>query len=126
MPRRFNIQMSQYFVGQIIGFGIGATVASSLLYARGTSFEKKITIKQKYQRTKTGDHILMIQDADGNHYRVRNNLWWWQWYSTELWGRLEENTEYQVKGYGLRNGFIGLYPNIVKVRTNKYGVNQYD
>lgn len=94
----------------------GIIIGGSAAYAYLTPYEKNIIIKNKYQRVKGGEgwcsHIFMCCDKNNMQYRITNTPWYWQFYSTELWNSLEENQEYHVKGYGIRFGVLGMYPNI--------------
>jgi len=93
-----------------------AMMAGSAAYAYGTQFEKKIVVDKKYERIKGSQNstsqIFMVSDSENNHYRVKKTLWYGQFYATELWSEMEPEQEYDIKGYGVRFGFLGMYPNI--------------
>ena len=106
--------------GLLVTAMIGSTVGLSAIYAYGTQFEKDIVINKKYERIKgsknSTSQIFMVSDSENNHYRVSKSVWFWQWYSTEMWSDMEEYKEYHVKGYGIRFGPLGTYPNIYNIK----------
>lgn len=95
-------------IGLVLAFGLG----TSSIYASLTKFQKVITIDQKFNRVK-GSHIFSMSDTENNVYQINHSLWYWHWYPTELWTSLKEGETYCIKGYGLRHGFLGLYPNVI-------------
>ena len=83
------------------------------LYAYSTVQENPITIKEKYQ---TYDFNIMkyhIVDTDNNHYCIGYSLWYFQYNVPELWTSIEKNKTYNVKHYGYRIPFLGIFPNII-------------
>ena len=89
-------------------------------YTYGTTFNKKITVEDKFERV-TGDksstsQVFCVSTKDGEVYHVRKSLWYWQFYSTELWSNLKKEKTYEIKAYGWRIGMLSIYPNIVDVK----------
>lgn len=95
----------------------GISTCISAIYSYGTKFEKKITIDEKFERVagnkNSTKQIFSVSDTENNVYKVNRSLWYWKWYSTELWNGLKKGETYNVTGYGLRCGMISLYPNII-------------
>lgn len=92
-------------------------------YAYKTKFNKIITIDDKFGRivgNKDGSrHVFCVSTTDGEIFKFTKSLWYWQFYSTEMWSSLKKGHSYEFTGYGWRNGFLSLYPNIVKIREIK-------
>jgi hypothetical protein len=95
-------------------------------YSYGTKFNKKITVDEKFERVygnkEMTRQIFSVSDMDNNVYKVSKSLWYWKWYSTETWNGMKKGETYNIKGYGLRCGFLNLYPNIIsaeKIETTE-------
>ena len=58
----------------------------------------------------------MVCDNSNDNYRVEKSLLWWKFNATELWTDLENNKNYNIKGYGWRVGVLNLYPNIISAK----------
>jgi hypothetical protein len=98
-------------------FAITGLFGLSAGYSYGTQFEKNITVAEKFERVSGNQdyvkQIFGVSDTDNNTYQVHPSLWYWKWYSTETWTNMKPGETYHVKGYGIRHGFLGLYPNII-------------
>jgi len=55
---------------------------------------------------------FMIISDERKHFKVKNNLWFWKWNSTEDWHTLKEGETNYFWYYGYRINFLGLFPNI--------------
>lgn len=100
--------------------GLLSLIGCSALYSYGTQFEKKITIDEKFQRVRGNKdgvrQIFSVSDRDNNVYKVSPSFWYWKWYATETWNHLKIGETYLVNGYGIRCGFLSLYPNIISAQ----------
>ena len=56
---------------------------------------------------------FMVIDNKGRHFNVNNSFWYNKWNSLEDWHNIKENGEINIKYYGWRIPFLGLFPNIV-------------
>ncbi len=95
---------------------------SSFMYVNLTSFEKEITIKNKFQNfeipgSNLGGDIYMISDMENNIYSCRKSFWKSHFYNIELWNSIKENNTYKISGYGVRNGILNIYPVIIDYST---------
>src|SRR6185312_6820297 len=105
----------------LLGLGIGGHAA----YAYGTKKTVTLTINKKCQFVGgyvaggegTTQSMQMVVDSKNNLYNVPNSLWYWQWYSPELWTGLKDGKTVNVTIYGIRHGILGLFPNIVEVKS---------
>jgi hypothetical protein len=75
---------------------------------------KKITIKEKTMYAPGKYRKNMIIDENGNAYTVTNDALMMHYTSIELYGSMEVGKTYIVSAYGIRQPFLGLFPNIVK------------
>ena len=92
---------------------VGGAVALHALYAYTTVDEKVITVKEKYQ-TYSNDHMKYhIVDTNNKHYCIGYSLWYFQYDVPEKWTSIEHNKTYNIKHYGYRVPFLGLFPNII-------------
>ena len=87
-----------------------------IIYFYSTYFEKKITIKKKYLRTR-GEHgdWYMVVDDTNTIYRINNLLWNFDFNRAEDYNILEPNKTYKIKGYGFRFGLFDMYPIIYEI-----------
>lgn len=111
---------------RVIGGLAGLTAVTSSLYAYLTGFRKEITVAEKFTRVRGDGHIYSLSDTDNQVYLVNRSLWYWQWYPAELWTSLKPGQTYRIKGYGVRNGFLQLYPNIIAAHALNSGLPEGD
>ena len=86
-----------------------------VMYNLFTGFTKQITVKSKFNKYRGGRHggnDYMVEDSEGNLYKVVNVWWRGEFDKTEDWTRMEEGKTYTVKGYGFRWPMLGMYPNV--------------
>lgn len=103
--------------------GLAGLTGCSAAYSYGTKFEKTITIDEKFERIR-GDknstrQVFSVSDTANNVYKVAPSLWYWKWYSTETWNGMKKGESYHVQGYGMRFGFLSVYPNIISAEHVK-------
>ena len=86
------------------------------LYIFFTKFEKEITIDEKY--TYGGNGINQsISDKENNIYVVRNSMFYLHWESLEVFNNMDTNNRYKISGYGIRVPVLGMFPIIVKAKS---------
>ena len=86
------------------------------MYIFFTKFEKEITIGEKY--TYGGNGISQsISDKENNIYVVRNSMFYLHWESLEVFNSMDTNKRYKVSGYGIRVSVLGMFPIIVKAKS---------
>jgi hypothetical protein len=96
--------------GELYIFGV--ILCSSALYLYGTQKQKTITVVKKYTFCRNGFTEFMIIDTNNKHYNINNSWWYWKWNSLEDWCQIEPNDTVQIKYYGWRIPFLGLFPNV--------------
>jgi len=92
----------------------------SALYTYLTPFQRRITVKEKYNYASGGGKSLKVRNSiyttDGEIYVFSNSLWRWFFRSAELLLSVEVNKTYDVKGFGVRIPILGLFPVIVDAK----------
>ena len=91
-------------------------IITSILYPLLTTFEKTITIKKKYTRTRgnSGDSYFVV-DETNTIYQVNNLFYTFDFNRAEDWNNLEEGQTYKIKGYGFRVGVLDMYPTVSSI-----------
>jgi hypothetical protein len=111
--------MTKYNVpAKLIGIVLGVSLKTG--YVLSTPYTKEIEIVDKYQLVKNGLVNNMVVNSDGDHFVVSRSLLYWSFYTPEIWQKLEVGKSYNAVGYGIRWGFIGLFPAIVRVKEFKW------
>jgi hypothetical protein len=106
----------------IIGAIFMATlICGYLYYIFSTMSETKITVSDKgfWVSGGAGDAPVMsfhlVYSKDGRVFNNVNNIFVKKFRSDELQSKLKKGKTYIVKYYGVRLGFFGIRPNIVKI-----------
>lgn len=94
--------------------GINILIAGYLGYKIGTKQEKEIIVTKKYKFNRFGFTKFMVIDEKGNHYNVKNSLFYWNWSSIEDWHLITLNQPIYIKYYGYRLPIVELFPSIIK------------
>lgn len=110
----------------LVGIAIISLTILKASYAYKTKFNKKITIDKKFERVVGNKHgttqVYCVSTTDGEIYQLSKSIWYWQFYSAEMWTSLKKGHTYEITGYGWRQGFLSLYPNIVKIKEIEKGL----
>jgi hypothetical protein len=81
------------------------------------SFEKDITVKDKYTEAGNRSSIkYFIIDTNNNIYNVDNVWFIGDFNKAEDYNMIEKGGNYKVKGNGLRVDWLGWFPMIYKIR----------
>ena len=84
-----------------------------VLYVYFFPFERTITIKEKSEYASGKVIYNTIFDTKGRVYQVANAWPLLHFRSAEVFMKFEKGKTYRVRGYGIRVGFLGLFPNII-------------
>ena len=89
----------------------------SFIYLYATAFKKTVTIIQKnlYASGKYTNNTVI--DENGKVYAVTNLLPMLHFTAPEVWNSITVGKTYNVKGYGIRISFLGMYPIIVSTQA---------
>jgi len=101
MPREVQLVLS------------GVSLGGHALYSYTTYKVDNITINKKYTYTQNANTQFMIIDKNDKHFNINNSLWYWKWDSIEDWNTLKDNDSIQIKYYGYRIPFLGIFPNVI-------------
>ena len=71
----------------------------------------------------------MIYTTNGQALKNTNNIWFWKFRSDELQGKLKKGKKYNIKTWGVRIPWLGMYKHIisateVKVSSRKKNVKK--
>jgi hypothetical protein len=83
------------------------------MYSYFSTFEKVITVKEKYSMMsgKYGNNV--ITDSDGNVYSISNSMYHNFFTAAELFTKISIGQTYKVNGFGYRIPFLSKCPNII-------------
>ena len=96
------------FVIYIIGF---------YLYFFITKFERTITVSEEFLMGVNKNVLNIVTDEANNTYQLKDVLLLWSFNTATHMLNLRPGETYRVKGYGVRVGFLGLYPTITSTST---------
>ena len=109
----FNLSKEKIYLYLFIALILILFLLPLFLYAF-TGFEKKITIKEKYIRYRKGSNYNIVS-TDNEIYQI-NNLWFkGDFNRAEDYAKIEVGKTYNVKGYGIRVGFLNMYKTIYEI-----------
>lgn len=93
-----------------------AGLMKTILYYIFTSFEKTITVKDKYTRYRRNGSNYNVVDTNNEVYQL-DNLWFkGDFDRAEDYNILEKGKKYKVKGYGLRLPIFDSYKRIYSIK----------
>lgn len=104
-------------------FGVGMTVVAALMYpflyitsekVRTVTVESKERVVQGVGENMTSKYIVFSPQGE---FEVTDTLLFMNWRSSSRYAALKEGQTCEVTTAGWRNGFLSMYPNIVKVGT---------
>lgn len=123
----------------VAGF-VGLIILILLLnrwYCMATISNETITVSDKgivVDSVGTGDGAYtvshhMIYTTNGQALKNTNNIWFWKFRSDELQGKLKKGKKYNIKTWGVRIPWLGMYKHIisateVKVSSRKKNVKK--
>ena len=93
-------------------------VFRNVLYYNSTKFTKTITIRKNYMRNRSsskGDEYF-VTDTNNVIYQV-DNLWFaFDYNRADDWTNLMVGHTFKVTGYGVRVGYLDMYPIINSIK----------
>jgi hypothetical protein len=100
-------------VAMIVG-GIAFKISS---YTNVNTFEAKVEGKERITK-KSGDNIesFYLVYTDKGTFKLEDDIFRGNFYSSDVYGKLKQDSTYKFKTSGYRIGFMSLYPNIIKVK----------
>ena len=88
----------------------------TLILYKFAYFERTITVVDKLGYA-SGKYISnTIVDENGVVYSISNSLPLFYFTSAEVFLQMAKGSQYIISGYGLRIPFLGMFPNILKIR----------
>jgi len=95
-------------------------VVGPIIFYYSTSFEKDITVKEKYTSQVYGKYgtsipIYYVVANDDTTYKIVNMWWMFDFNDTDDYGKINIGKTYRVKGYGKRVPFLGMVHKIYDI-----------
>jgi hypothetical protein len=86
-------------------------------YVHTSTVTATVTGKERITK-KSGDNIesFYLVYTDKGTMKLEDDVLRGNWYSSDVYGRLQENTIYTFTTSGYRLGFFSSYPNIIEVK----------
>ena len=105
---------------KVIFFIIGCIILFPIIFYYNTSFEKDITVKEKYIGRKGGSrgkssNIYYVVASDDTTYEIVNMWWKLDFNELDDYAKLNVGSTYRVKGYGKRIPFLGMVHKIYDI-----------
>ena len=109
---------------KVICFSLGCIIIFSIIFPiifnYNTSFEKDITVKEKYIGRKGGSrgkssNIYYVVASDDTTYEIVNMWWKLDFNELDDYAKLNVGSTYRVKGYGKRIPFLGMVHKIYDI-----------
>jgi hypothetical protein len=100
-------------VAMIVG-GIAFEISS---YTNVNTFEAKVEGKERITE-KSGDNIesFYLVYTDKGTFSLEDDMFRGNFYSSDVYGKLKQDSIYKFTTSGYRIGFINSYPNIIEVK----------
>lgn len=81
-----------------------------------TSFEKVITVQEKYTRYRKGGSNYNVVDTDNTIYKLDNVWFKGDFNRADEYVQFKIGKKYKVKGFGKRVPFLNMYKKIYEVK----------
>jgi hypothetical protein len=100
-------------VAMIVG-GIAFEISS---YTNVNTIEAKVEGKERIVK-KSGDDIesFYLVYTDKGTFKLEDDMFRGNFYSSDVYGKLKQDSTYKFKTAGYRIGFMSEYPNIIEVK----------
>ena len=111
---RNSIQAFQILVVVLIIVAIGFGITG---YANVNTITAKVEGKERITES-SGDKIesFYLVYTDKGTFKLEDDLFRGNFYSSDVYGKLRQDSTYTFKTSGYRIGFVSSYPNIIEVK----------
>ena len=111
---RTSINLITIFVVSII---IGAIAFSIAGYGHVTEVKAKVEGKERITES-VGDRIesFYLVYTDKGTFKLEDDLFRGNYYSSDVYGKIKQDSTYTIKTSGYRIGWASEYPNIIEVK----------
>ena len=103
---------SKIIIPLAIFFVIVFIIVLPLIFYYSTSFEKDITVKEKYSSQLYGKYgktgLYYVVATDDTTYQIVNMWWKFDFNNIDDYAKLNIGKTYRVKGYSARIPFLGM------------------
>jgi hypothetical protein len=103
-----------FLVAAIIIGGISFDISS---YGNVNTFEVKVEGKERITRS-VGNEIesFYLVYTDKGTFKLEDDIFRGNFYSSDVYGKLKQDSTYKFKTAGYRIGWMSSYPNIIEVK----------
>ena len=111
---RNSIQALQILVLAVIFIGIGLGITG---YANVNTVTAKVEGKERITE-QNGEHLdsYYLVYTDKGTLKLEDDFFRGNFYSSDVYGKLKQDSTYTFKTSGYRIGFLSSYPNIIEVK----------
>lgn len=111
---RTSINLITIFVVSMIIGGIAFGIAG---YGHVTEVKAKVEGKERITES-VGDQIesFYLVYTDKGTFKLEDDLFRGNFYSSDVYGKIKQDSTYTFKTSGYRIGFMSSYPNIIEVK----------
>jgi hypothetical protein len=101
----------------VVSIIIGVTVIGITGYANVNTVTVKVEGKERIT-TQNGKHLesYYLVYTDKGTLKLEDDLFRGNFYSSDIYGKLKQDSTYTFKTSGYRIGFMSEYPNIIEVK----------
>ncbi|MFT4245239.1 MAG: DUF1523 family protein [Micrococcaceae bacterium] len=88
-----------------------------------------VTGSDRTQMSKKSVYRVYTTPAPGSKdrcgtFQIHDTVWYMNFNSSDIYGKLVRGQNYKIKAYGFRNGLFSWFPNIVKVEPGPASTSQ--
>ena len=96
---------------------IGSIVFNIFSYVKVDTVRAKVEGKERITE-KEGDNInsFYLIYTDKGTLKLEDDLLRGNFYSSDVYGKIKQDSTYTFKTSGYRNGFLSSYPNVIEVK----------
>jgi hypothetical protein len=94
-------------------------VLSPILIYKSSAKEVTFTVKSKERINKSESSYYLVWTNDGRVYKDSDNIIFWKFNSSDIYGDLEPGKTFRAKVAGWRIRFLSMYENIIEIHEKQ-------
>ena len=109
--------MTKSIIFLVVAITIGSIAFKISSYTNVNTIEAKVEGKERIVK-KSGDDIesFYLVYTDKGTFKLEDDMFRGNFYSSDVYGKLKQDSTYNFKTSGYRIGFMSSYPNIIEVK----------
>jgi hypothetical protein len=109
--------MTKSIIFLVVAMIVGGIVFKITSYGNVNTFEAKVEGKERITQS-VGNEIesFYLVYTDKGTFKLEDDLFRGNFYSSDVYGKLKQDSTYKFKTSGYRIGFMSEYPNIIEVK----------